>query len=138
MRRDAQSGAIDLHAEADCITQAARRGIPLEGKAVYITSAPCARCLPLILGAGIVRIFHSDPLTKYIGKHNEQWARQLLIDSKCELFEDVERPSYKQIAVNTRTLAPREAAVEERIDLEKLVPRKKRRITDVPDKEEAP
>mmetsp|Transcript_10954 Transcript_10954/g.21434 ORF Transcript_10954/g.21434 Transcript_10954/m.21434 type:complete len:251 (-) Transcript_10954:167-919(-) len=126
MKHSLDRGPIDLHAETDCITQAAKRGIPLEGKLMYVTSAPCAKCLPLILGSGIRRIVHCDVLSKYISCKNEPWARNLIEEYSCELIENVEKPPYKRLNVSNRILATREPEVESRIDLSKLQPRPKK------------
>ncbi|ORY64742.1 hypothetical protein BCR35DRAFT_354937 [Leucosporidium creatinivorum] len=45
----------ELHAEARCITLAARQGVSLEGATIYVSFPPCAACLQLIVGSGIKR-----------------------------------------------------------------------------------
>lgn len=49
-------GRSDVHAEAAAICYAARRGLSLEGAALYVTRAPCGRCYRLIAFAGIGKI----------------------------------------------------------------------------------
>lgn len=51
----AQQKHPELHAEARCITLAARQGIPLLGCTIYVSFPPCAACLQLIVSCGITR-----------------------------------------------------------------------------------
>jgi dCMP deaminase len=45
-----------VHAEQNAITQAARRGIPLEGSTLYCRMTPCRTCAMLIINCGIERV----------------------------------------------------------------------------------
>jgi dCMP deaminase len=45
-----------VHAEQNAITQAARRGIALEGAAIYVRMTPCRTCAMLIINCGIERV----------------------------------------------------------------------------------
>ncbi len=45
-----------VHAEQNAITQAARRGIALEGSTLYVRMTPCRTCTMLIINTGIVRV----------------------------------------------------------------------------------
>lgn len=46
-----------VHAEQNAITQAARRGIALDGSTLYCRMTPCRTCAMLIINCGIVRVF---------------------------------------------------------------------------------
>lgn len=48
-----------IHAEAAVIAEAAKRGIALEGAALYVTTFPCPVCAKSIATAGIKRIYYS-------------------------------------------------------------------------------
>ena len=48
-----------LHAEAGVIAEAAKKGIPLAGASLYITTFPCPVCAKSIAVAGIKRIYYS-------------------------------------------------------------------------------
>lgn len=50
----------DFHAEATIIAEAARRGIPLAGTELYVTTFPCPPCGKLIAHSGIVRCYFSE------------------------------------------------------------------------------
>ena len=45
-----------VHAEQNAITQAARRGISLDGSTLYVRMTPCRTCTMLIINTGIVRV----------------------------------------------------------------------------------
>lgn len=45
-----------VHAEQNAITQAARRGIALEGATVYVRMTPCRVCAMLLINCGIERV----------------------------------------------------------------------------------
>jgi dCMP deaminase len=47
-----------IHAEANAIAQAARRGVSIEGAIVYTTLAPCFVCTKLMASARIVRVVY--------------------------------------------------------------------------------
>lgn len=48
-----------IHAEAAVISEAAKRGIALEGAAMYVTTFPCPVCAKSIAIAGIKKIYYS-------------------------------------------------------------------------------
>jgi len=45
-----------VHAEQNAITQAARRGIALEGATIYVRMTPCRTCAMLLINCGIKRV----------------------------------------------------------------------------------
>lgn len=45
-----------VHAEANAIAWAARRGTPLLGATLYATHTPCLSCAKLIIAAGITEV----------------------------------------------------------------------------------
>lgn len=47
-----------VHAEANAIAQAARRGTAVDHATAYLTHAPCINCVKLLLSAGIVRVVY--------------------------------------------------------------------------------
>lgn len=60
-----------VHAEQNCITDSARRGVSCEGCIAYITHYPCILCCRLLLAAGITEI-------KYINDYkNDELVAQL-------------------------------------------------------------
>lgn len=49
-----------VHAEANALTQAARRGVSVQGATLYVTCRPCWRCFGLLVNAGIRAIAYRD------------------------------------------------------------------------------
>jgi len=47
-----------VHAEAQLIADAARRGVATEGAILYVTDFPCPPCAKLIAGAGVARLYY--------------------------------------------------------------------------------
>ena len=45
-----------VHAEQNAISDAARRGIPLQGSTIYITHFPCINCAKILAASGICLI----------------------------------------------------------------------------------
>lgn len=58
-----ESGGCErtIHAETNAIAYAARVGAKIEGSMLYCTHEPCYRCAQLILAAGIVGVYWSQP-----------------------------------------------------------------------------
>lgn len=68
-----------VHAEQNAISDAARRGVSLEGATVYITHFPCINCAKILAAAGIRRInYHHD-------YRNDEMARDILAESGIAL-----------------------------------------------------
>ena len=62
-----------VHAEQNAITQAARRGIALEGSTLYCRMTPCRTCAMLIINCGIVRVVCEKKY--HDGKESEEMFR---------------------------------------------------------------
>lgn len=58
-----------VHAEMSAITDAARRGVALNGAMLYTTTYPCHGCARHILSAGIRRVTYVEPYAKSL-THN--------------------------------------------------------------------
>ena len=63
-----------VHAEQNAISDAARRGVSLEGATIYITHFPCINCAKILAAAGISCI-------KY---HRDYRNDELVKDIRCE------------------------------------------------------
>jgi dCMP deaminase len=56
-----------VHAEQNAVTDAARRGVSLQGATAYVTHYPCIHCFKILVAAGIQSIkcyadYKNDPL----------------------------------------------------------------------------
>lgn len=49
-----------LHAEQNCIIQAAVHGVQLEGSTIYCTFQPCVVCAKMLINAGISEIVYEN------------------------------------------------------------------------------
>ncbi|MBN2175155.1 MAG: cytidine/deoxycytidylate deaminase family protein [Bacteroidales bacterium] len=63
-----------VHAEQNAITQAARRGIALEGSTIYVRMTPCRTCAMLIINCGIERVVCEKKY--HAGKESEEMFKQ--------------------------------------------------------------
>jgi dCMP deaminase len=79
-----------VHAEQNAITQAARRGIALEGSTLYVKMTPCRTCAMLIINCGIERVVCR--MKYHAGKESEEMFRQAGV--KLEYFSE-ETLKYK-------------------------------------------
>ncbi len=91
-----------VHAEQNAITQAARRGIALDGATLYCRMTPCRTCAMLIINCGIKRVvcekkYHAGAESeamfnevgiklKYISEDIQQYAGQKIDNS--DIFKD--------------------------------------------------
>ncbi len=49
-----------VHAEANAVAHAARRGVALEGASLYVTAFPCWGCFRLVASVGVRRIVYAE------------------------------------------------------------------------------
>lgn len=70
-----------VHAEANTIAFAARKGIATEGATLYVTLSPCIDCAKLIINAGIKRVIYWEA-------YRDQKPLRLLDEAgvRCEQF----------------------------------------------------
>ena len=49
-----------VHAEQNCICDAAKRGVSLSGGQLYVTHFPCLHCTKAILSSGITQVYYRN------------------------------------------------------------------------------
>lgn len=49
-----------IHAEANALADAARRGVKLEGSVLYVTMAPCLPCSQLLVSVGVLEVIYTE------------------------------------------------------------------------------
>ena len=54
------SSAVEVHAEMNIISYAAKKGIALDGTVMYSTLKPCNNCLKYIVSVGIKQVIYLD------------------------------------------------------------------------------
>jgi cytidine deaminase len=67
----------DIHAEMSAITDAARKGVSIEGATLYCTTFPCHLCAKHIVAAGLKRVVYIEPYPKSYAKQLHQDSIQL-------------------------------------------------------------
>jgi dCMP deaminase len=67
-----------LHAELNCILQAARIGMGLRGRAMASLHRPCIRCAPHIVQAGLSLVYYTHD---YASDNREAEALDILVRS---------------------------------------------------------
>lgn len=75
-----------IHAEQNAITQAARKGIALEGATIYVRMTPCRTCAMLIINTGIKRVVCEKKY--HAGAESEEMFKKVGIELKY-FSEDV-------------------------------------------------
>lgn len=56
--------ACSIHAEANAIAKAARKGISLDGAMMFVTSYPCLICMRAIVAVGIKKVVYMNDFYK--------------------------------------------------------------------------
>ena len=69
-----------LHAEQNCLIQAARYGISVEGATIYCTHHPCIICTKMLINAGIKKICYAEG-------YPDELSRQMLEEANIELVQ---------------------------------------------------
>ncbi|MBU4536424.1 cytidine/deoxycytidylate deaminase family protein [Patescibacteria group bacterium] len=74
-----------VHAEQNCIIQAAFHGVSLKGATLYITNQPCSICAKMVINTGFSRIVYCDP-------YDDPLAMEILRESsiKIEIYKKQE------------------------------------------------
>ncbi|OGW83958.1 MAG: cytidine deaminase, partial [Omnitrophica bacterium RIFCSPLOWO2_01_FULL_45_10] len=67
-----------LHAEHNCLLQAALYGVSTKGSVLYLTNQPCIICAKMIINAGITEIV-------FKGEYPDQMARDFLRQAKIKI-----------------------------------------------------
>lgn len=68
-----------LHAEQNCLLQAAKVGIPSDGATIYVTCQPCNTCAKMIINAGIERVI-------YEGDYPDAFSLELFREAGLEVL----------------------------------------------------
>jgi tRNA(Arg) A34 adenosine deaminase TadA len=68
-----------VHAEMSALSDAARKGISVEGATLYCTTFPCHLCAKLIVAAGIRKVIYLEPYPKSYA--SELHSDAIVVDS---------------------------------------------------------
>lgn len=70
----------DVHAEENCIVQAAKTGADTTGSTVFSTRSPCHRCMRMLINAGVVAVVYGR-------KYNDERAFELAKEAGVTMAE---------------------------------------------------
>ena len=61
-----------IHAEINAVTDAAKRGVSIDGAEAYVTHYPCLNCYKALASSGVKKIYYNtdyknDPVVKELG-----------------------------------------------------------------------
>lgn len=73
-----QNFCVAAHAEANAVTQAAKKGISINGSIAYCTLSPCYNCLKMMAVAGIKKIFYEYEYGSNNDIRDKYWKNQVL------------------------------------------------------------
>lgn len=62
--KEKPTGYTSIHAEANVIAKAAKKGESVEGAALYVTTFPCDACARLICESGIKKVFYKKGFSR--------------------------------------------------------------------------
>ena len=54
-----------VHAEQNCISDCAKRGVETIGSVAYITHYPCINCFKILASSGIIKIYYKNDYRNY-------------------------------------------------------------------------
>jgi cytidine deaminase len=87
-----------VHAETAAITDAARRGVSVQGATLYCTTFPCHLCAKHIIAAGIQRVVYIEPYPKSAAAL--LFKDSMVVDPDTPVVERVAFQSFVGIAPN--------------------------------------
>lgn len=90
--------STSLHGEAAAISEAARRGISLEGSSMYVTNFPCPPCAKLIANSGIKKLYYNIGYGVLDGESilKEKGVEIILVDMELPQKKGLEAISYRK------------------------------------------
>ena len=68
---------MTVHAEANVIADAARRGVTLENCSLYVTHPPCPHCCGLIIQAGVLTVYYPEADREFLLR----WADAITVSN---------------------------------------------------------
>lgn len=72
-----------LHAEQNCLLQAAKIGVASDGATMYVTCQPCNTCAKMIINAGVARVI-------YEGDYPDDFSQELFKNSQMDVFRYID------------------------------------------------
>lgn len=85
-----------VHAEMAALTDAAKRGLPVQGATLYTTTFPCHLCARHIIAAGISRVVYVQPYPK--SQTKRLYADSVAIDPIAEIKDRIHFEPFVGVA----------------------------------------
>ncbi len=85
-----------VHAEMAALTDAAKRGIPVQGATLYTTTFPCHLCARHIISAGISRVVYVQPYPK--SQTKRLYSDSVAIDPPAEVIGRIQFEPFVGVA----------------------------------------
>ncbi len=87
-----------IHSEAAIISEAARRGISLEGTSIYVTNFPCPPCAKSIAYSGIKKLYYNIGYGILDGESilKEKGVEIILVDMELPQEKDLGNVAYEK------------------------------------------
>lgn len=82
-KEDRQSCMKAVHAETNCVLNAAYGGASTKGALLFCTHKPCVHCAKLLINAGVPKVFY---LYEYKDKLADELLKSKLIDMELVTF----------------------------------------------------
>ena len=76
-----------VHGEMAALMDAARRGVPVSGGTLYVTTFPCHNCAKHIVAAGIKRVVYIEPYPRSMAR--ELHEDSIVVDPQNEVHDKV-------------------------------------------------
>ncbi|MES1200352.1 MAG: deaminase [Pseudomonadota bacterium] len=89
-----------VHAEMAAIIDAARRGVSIDGRSMYVTTFPCHNCAKHIVAAGLRKVVFLEPYPK--SRAPNLYAEEIVLDAS-----DGKTPEGKVVFVAFSGVGPR-------------------------------
>lgn len=90
-----------VHAEMSALSEAAHRGIAVEGASMYSTTFPCHLCARHIISAGIRRVVHIEPYPKSLAR--ELYEDMIEVDPRAPRTDRVTFEPFVGVAPSIYT-----------------------------------
>ena len=104
------ASCFDIHAEADAVAYAARRGVSVVGGTCYVTKPPCKACTLSLAAAGVARVAYTVPLRAAYEERTAEAVEAVAAAAGMDLVAGVPTPDAAWLSATFRGAAPPEAA----------------------------
>jgi len=91
-------GCPSVHAEENAVALAERLGLNLQGASVYITLAPCIRCLERLASAGVRHVYYELAYRSVDPERDRAWEEKARQRFETYTQISLSKPSLRKLA----------------------------------------